>query len=444
MQLWTEYEGVTIDGAYPLNKLLLPEGRSAFFSTANGKGDPVVLRLIECHFDEDEILGRWRSIDSLNHPNFLKLERFGKIELDGGPVVYAVFEKVDANLAGVLDKGHLNVKETAQLAISLTSALEMLHSNGFFHGHLAPGGIFAVGEVVKLRSDCIREAMEGDAGTASKRRDIRDLALVLLQALTQRISLEGLPESAVPPPFDKIVRYGMNGTWGLQEIRAALEGRIKPSVAPAISRPAVAVPPKKEVASEVQAKPSSSTEADQSGSWLSKPFQSASREDLREGQNRWTFLWKSKRFGIGGAVAVLLLLSCWLVVHSWRGRHTASEPSVATSVLPEKTTAQQHPTPIQRVNVVPAENHGVTGRDQWRVVAYTYRRQEQAQKKADSLAQKQPDLAPAVFTPNGHAPYLVTVGGVMGKDEAYGLARRSRKLGLPRDTYAQNYSGGGR
>jgi hypothetical protein len=38
MQLWTDYEGVTIDGAFPLRKLLMPEDRSAFFSTAGPNG----------------------------------------------------------------------------------------------------------------------------------------------------------------------------------------------------------------------------------------------------------------------------------------------------------------------------------------------------------------------------------------------------------------------
>ncbi|MFP5204799.1 MAG: hypothetical protein ACLGSH_05550, partial [Acidobacteriota bacterium] len=77
MQLWTEYEGLTIEGAFSLKKLLLPEGRSAFFSTANGNGEPVLVRLIECHFDEEEILARWRSLGALGHPNFLRLEQFG-------------------------------------------------------------------------------------------------------------------------------------------------------------------------------------------------------------------------------------------------------------------------------------------------------------------------------------------------------------------------------
>src|SRR5579863_1226544 len=137
MQLWTEYEGVTIDGAFPLHKLLLPEGRSAFFSTANENGEHVVMRLIECHFDEEEILARWSTVEALHHPNFLHLERYGQIELDGGPVVYAVFEKVDANLAAILEEGHLSVVDTAQLAASLVSALEMLHNHGFIHEHVA-------------------------------------------------------------------------------------------------------------------------------------------------------------------------------------------------------------------------------------------------------------------------------------------------------------------
>ncbi len=75
MEIWTEYEGRTVDGAFPLKKLLLPEGRSAFFSTSNGKGVPTVIRLIASHFDEEEILARWRGVEALGHPNILKIEK---------------------------------------------------------------------------------------------------------------------------------------------------------------------------------------------------------------------------------------------------------------------------------------------------------------------------------------------------------------------------------
>jgi eukaryotic-like serine/threonine-protein kinase len=81
------------------------------------------------------------------------------------------------------------------------------------------------------------------------------------------------------------------------------------------------------------------------------------------------------------------------------------------------------------------------GRGQWRVIAFTYDRESQAQQKAASIAQKHSDLRPEVFTPNGRAPYLVTVGGMMSRDEAFALVRKVRGEGLPRDSYAQNYRG---
>src|ERR1700721_3934145 len=119
MELWTEYEGRTIDGAFPLKKLLLPEGRSAFFSTSNGKGVPTVIRLIASHFDEEEILARWRGVEALGHPNILKIEQYGQLLLDDTTVVYAVFEPVEANLAEVIAGQRLTVAEPRARAPSL-------------------------------------------------------------------------------------------------------------------------------------------------------------------------------------------------------------------------------------------------------------------------------------------------------------------------------------
>lgn len=458
MQLWTDYEGVTIDGAFPLKKLLLPEGRSAFFSTANGKGEPVVLRLIECHFDEEEILARWRSMEALNHPNFLKLERYGQIEIDGSPVVYAVFEKVDANLAGVLDQGHLSVKDTAQLALSLTSALEVLHTHGFTHEHVSAGNIFAIGDIVKLRSDCIREAPEGEEGVAAKRRDVHDLALVLVQALTRRQSLEGIPESAVPPPFDKIVRYGMNGTWGLTEIRAALEGRFKPMPPSLFSpshlsnstgngmtaaKPAAEARPSEKVA--IKTEPSKLEEPESENVVRSKM-----RQDLWDAESERYFSLQTKWLGAAALAVMLLFLSFWFYArtrHGIRGpvQPVAASRSSAPAVrIPAPKKQAPAITPPQRVNQPPTETNDTGTRTQWRVIAFTYNRKEDAQKKADTIAQKHPDLQAAVFSPKGRAPYLVSIGGVMNKDAAFALAHRSRGMGLPRDTYAQNYSGSSR
>ena len=237
MNLWTEYEGRTIDGVYPLSKLIRPEGRSAFFSTSNGTGVPTVIRLIESHFDGDEILTRWRGVAALNHPNLVKLKRFGHVVVDETSLVYAVMEPVEANLSEILRERRLTELETKQIATSLLAAIEALHSNGFVHEHVLPENVLAVGEVIKLRSDCIRETLEGEEGLALKRKDVRDYATVLLQALTQQRTLEGASRALpLPGPFEQIVRKGISGEWGLLEIGTALK---KPSVAQAIARAGV-------------------------------------------------------------------------------------------------------------------------------------------------------------------------------------------------------------
>jgi hypothetical protein len=74
-------------------------------------------------------------------------------------------------------------------------------------------------------------------------------------------------------------------------------------------------------------------------------------------------------------------------------------------------------------------------------VAFTYNRKDQAQKKALMLAHKYPGVQASVLSPTGRAPWLVTIGGALDRGAAYTLARKARSMGLPRDTYAQNYKG---
>ena len=66
----------------------------------------------------------------------------------------------------------------------------------------------------------------------------------------------------------------------------------------------------------------------------------------------------------------------------------------------------------------------------WRVIAFTYNQTAQAQAKADRLAQRNPSLHLEVFSPRGHAPYLVAVNGFMTREQAMALRNklRSRRL----------------
>ena len=71
---------------------------------------------------------------------------------------------------------------------------------------------------------------------------------------------------------------------------------------------------------------------------------------------------------------------------------------------------------------------------------FTYMREADAERKAQSLNERHPNLDAKVFSPNGQgSPYLVTVGGQMTREEAAHLRQRVIGLGLPHDSYIQNY-----
>jgi eukaryotic-like serine/threonine-protein kinase len=456
MNLWTEYEGRTIDGVYPLTKLIRPEGRSAFFSTSNGTGVPTVIRLIESHFDGDEILTRWRGVAALNHPNLVKLKSFGHVVVDETSLVYAVMEPVEANLSEVLKERRLTELETRQIATSLLSAIEALHSSGFVHEHVAPENVLAVGEVIKLRSDCIRETLEGEDGVALKRKDVRDYATLLLQALTQQRRLEDASRNLpLPAPFEQIVRKGISGEWGLAEIGAALKRR---SVAQAIARAGVTPDaPKFErpVAEPVVAAPSGvGTSVDPP---LAAPPSVARRIRVPVDDEPRRFGPRGIAYGVG---TLLIILLGWYFVHSRSAGSkgavqetpvsapVAQESAPVAAKSPEAADVGSHPAPSAGVVAESAgapagKNVAGDSRGRWRVVAFTYNREEQAQQKVAEIARSHPDLNPTVFTPNGHAPFLVTLGGSMSMQEAFALSGKAKREGLPRDTYAQNYRGGG-
>jgi hypothetical protein len=456
MDLWNEYEGRTIDGDFPLTKLLRPEGRSAFFATSNGTGIPTVIRLIESHFDDAEILARWQAISAIDNAHLVKLKKFGPAELDGTSLVYAVMEPVEANLGEILEQRRLTVLETKDVASSLVSALEAMHSHGFVHEHVEPGNVMAVGDAIKLRSDCVREAPEGEEGREAKRRDVRDLSALLLRSLTQQGTLAAARELPLPEPFDQIVRKGMSGEWGLQEIGSALK-----LAGPSVGRTAApSTYPRAAVSSGAS---SSSAAAASSAAGSGAREGSAGRPVAAEtasvpGMGRVRVPVEEeprglelKKIAYGVGALLLLLLLVWFFVHG-RASSSSSTGAVQTAAAPAvvaqgdagaagSASSAANPGPAANVPTVQRQPTVGNGRDQWRVVAFTYNRESQAQQKAAAIAQKHSDLRPEVFTPNGRAPYLVTVGGVMSRDEAFALARKARSEGLPRDSYAQNYRG---
>jgi hypothetical protein len=429
MQLWNDYEGRTIAEAYPLEKLLSPEGRSAFFSTSNGTGTPAVIRLIEAHFDEEEILTRWRQVAEIKEPNLVAMRKCGQTTLDGASVVYAVMEPTEANLADVLKERALSIEETRQIATSLTAALGALHARNLIHEHVEPANILAVGEVIKLRSDCVREAPEGQEGVDLKARDVRDLATVLLQSLTRQRTLSS--GMSLPTPFNEIIRNGISGTWGLSQITAMLTPPTPAPARPAADTAKAATPSPKPTPPPVAA-PAPMATAPLVKDRIVRPVEPA--------PTRSPILWIA-----GAAAALILLFLGWSFLHSTptTTAKTSAPKTLATAGREDSTPAPPASAPKPAAATVAGVVAGPSpdSRTQWRVVAYTYNHQDQAQQKAGLIAKQHPALNPEVFTPTGHAPYLVTVGGPMSREEANAFKQKARSAGLPHDTYTQNYKG---
>lgn len=459
MQLWTEYEGRTIEGAYTLGKLLRSEGRNGFFATSDTTGNSAVIRLTEAHYDEDELLKRWRQVSVMHQDNLINIARFGQTNLEGVGITYAVMEPNDANLGDVLRERPLTVTETTQVARSVLSALSALHASGLVHEHIEPSNILAVGEVVKLRSDCVRECIPDgtefntpESCAELRRRDVHDFGILMLRCLTLEKQLTR--SMRLPAPFDRVIPGAVEGTWTLEQITSVLDPAgfaPKPAASaatvtkpPIASAPAAAAPPARAAAAPATPPATAKPDLPQQRSLDLEPAATPepaiglrSRRDLAEEPAPFSLkpIWI-----LCTASAILVVLFLWHVL----GGKPANPRPVAQTAAPapvvvrhpsREVAASQVPAPVAAPAPAPAAAHSPG----WYVIAYTYNRQGQAQAKADKVNAGRHGLHAEVFSPRGGAPFLVSLGGPMSESEAKSLQKRARRSGMPRDTYIRNY-----
>ncbi len=599
MELWNDFEGKVVDDQFRLGRLLAPKGRSAFFTATGARQEPVTVRLIESLNDEDEILARWRAMRELREPHLVCLLACGRTVLDGTHLVYAAMEPTDAELAEVLRERPLTADETRAMAAAVLAGLEAIHKAGLVHEHVEAANVLAQGEVIKLRSDCVREAPAGAAGETLRRRDAHDLAMLVGYALTQR---RDAGQVALPRQFEDLVRNGMSGTWGLKEMGALL----RPAAAPLPSAPkpggtvgtprpasagpvpgsgsgsgsglgsgpgpapvvvtepgvlaalngagaglavgagttagtasearaavgvgsgvaagpmlvgprgAIASPqtgrsgvaavavgvsaPERMGAAAERTNGSGAVAARASVASSGQAMGSAERAPQVEGatgavepeprsfsptvvaqalggdagtapmptrrgqvmdrptsgdagvaRRRWLI-----PLAIAGVIALLLLL-IWQfgrgnssVVRSVpAGAATGGLPGAGAvpAPAPEKPSAASGSSRADgRMSAAAGAEEGSgaappSAAESWRVVSFTYARQEQAQHRANLIGARHGELHPEVFAPKGRSPYLVTLGGWMTATQAEALKQRARRDGMPGDTYTQNYHG---
>lgn len=434
MQLWNDYEGKTIAGKYPLGPLVRPEGRSALFQLSAGVEAPAIIRLTEAINDEGQMLACWTRVAAVKQENLVAIKRFGETTFEGTPLTYAVMEPTDANLADLLKERPLTYSEAMQVATSVVAALTALHAKNLVHEHIDAAGILAVGETVKLRTDCVRECVVEPGFTSAEdcmklmERDVYDLATLLLRALTLDKKLR--PSTKLPAPFDRIVPNGMNGAWGLKEIAEALAPTAQPALGQAGTSPLTG-PALSQSAAAVE---------DESAPDMTLLYQRRNQIGTVEVRQRGP-LW--------AALAVIAVIVLGVFLRAEIGK-PANEPQIAAipaaAPQPVRQVAVKKapaPTPIPPAGAQPIAHTMATARMQpgWYVVAYTFNRQEQAATRAAHIAQKNPSLHPEVIAPGGRAPFLVALGGAMSRPEAENTRNLARQAGLPRDTFARNYKG---
>jgi hypothetical protein len=480
MQLWNDYEGKTIDGQWPLGRLLRTEGRSALFTTTRPSGGAAVLRLTEALNDQAVLQARYRAIQAAGDQYLVAVETYGDAELDGAPLSYAVLEPTEESLAEILSQRSLSVEEMREVAQVIAGGLLGLHAHGLVHGLVEPESVLAAGERIKLRADCARPgALPEDAlleGAVTPQTDAYGLAGVVYQGLTRNRLQDAADALALPEPFATIVRNTARGAWGVVEIDAELK-RTLPRVsvpvaaaaAPAGTHDTVTVtqgpgvvvgvdaaaegvrgPVARDAAGMVQPMLPLIGAAG-AGAGLGAVTNWQQPEPVVAGRRKGILI------GVAAVVVVLLLFVLFhhsagpaaggKTVATGAATGAATGPVMAPDAAPASVPAAAHAGSASATGTVAHAADPVrepvrtlpAGSTIWRVVAFTYNQRDEAAHKAELVNARFPGMHAQVWSRTGKRPFLVTLGGEMTQGQAFAERAKARQAGVARDVYAQNY-----
>ncbi len=473
MQFWNELEGRTIDGVYPLRRLVRSEGRHAWFETetAEPEAGPATISLTEAATDAEEVLERLKAAQQLKHPNLVTITKVGQVRVDTTLVIYAVMEHIEQSLSDVLQMQALSPEEGREVAEALVSSLTAIHQQGMSHGRVEAASVLATEETVKLRSDCLHTTAAGQAD------DVAAIGPTLFHAFTQRKALTATDAqiNRIPAPFGEIIRNSFARRWTLAQISNALKPVLPaasvipppavPTPPPSVPAPQPATPaPPPSTPPPAAAKPEPAPAVAKAPvSPPPPPYRPvAPPAPLRKtlvGDEEETPAQRKPLLMYGALGVVLLAIIGWLLLRP----HSAPAPAEAPNPPAEATAPAPVPAPpvppppavstVKRPAAKPspsatsmaAQSAAATvpadGRTVWRVVAYTYRGQTKAADMVAKISDKHSDLDAEVFSPPGRGTvYLVTLGGAMDHDAAVKMRDKAQREGLPADTYVQNFS----
>ena len=460
-----EIEAGASVGGYALERRIRDDAAGVFFAAVSDGGERLLLKLTPGSSPEAERqFARWLRARLLLHPNLLDVREVGRAELAGEPFIYSVFEYPDEVLAAALEQGPLSEMEARGVLEAALSGLRYLHGQGVAHGKVDADHIVAVGDSVKLTTDALREPED----LAAYAEDVRQLG-----ELVRR--LRG-PEP-LGEPLATIARHAAAASahdrWTLAEITVALATAppipvaVKPAPVEAIPAPPppppVTVPPPVSVPPAVTVPPSAASPAAAARAQAQAPAATAPTPETppaaaapaavlvlpppRHRGHEPTQELRRRPFPkwiIAGVAILLFSIVVWNLRRKPGATPTPPQRQTAAVTPPAAVPPAAKPAPAQPRRAESRPESRAESRPPaavWRVIAFTYRSREAALKKARQLNTRWPELHAELFTPKRrHGYYLVALGNWMSREEATRLEQRARRMGLPRDTYVQNYN----
>jgi len=201
---WTKWEGLLIDGAFPLRRFMGKSDHSVVFLTehrAHNLPDAAIKLIPADPVLAEAQLACWTIAGALSHPHLIRIFGSGRCRLGGHPFLYVVMEYADQTLAQLLPHRALTPDEARELLLPALDGLAFLHGKNLVQGQLKPPNVLVVDDQVKLASDTVRQAGDFAAGIAepsvydapeakdgriSAAGDVWALGVTIVEALTQR------------------------------------------------------------------------------------------------------------------------------------------------------------------------------------------------------------------------------------------------------------------
>jgi len=437
---WTSLQGTTLEGGYQVGELLESDGHLATFRVrilgdfarkAFAKFYPARANIA------DEQISLWERERALQHPNLCAPIGSGRVLVDGAEAIFVVLARADERLDRVIKERPLATDEAQEVFDVLVSALTYLHGQGLVHGCLAPEQVFAFGNSIKISTMCARAAdnlppidlapakylaPESTSVNLSPASDVWCLGATIFEAFTQRqYAAENRNDVAgLPQPFaaivDRCLAPDPAARPALSDLKTELLKTSAPLPAPTAAPPA----PTRPVPAE--------------------RYEQLIRRRSNSEQESHFPIRRAWIYAALGVIALALLIWAALPRHAGKAVLGAAAPPDKTA-WPTRTLGETAASEPPRNAPVPAPTRPQPSSNtaNWRVILYTFAHEKDAQQKAKALNGRHPNLNATVFTPSNGKFYLVASGGPMTREEAAKARQRAIRMGMPSDSYIQNY-----